>query len=1168
MCVVGQKTIWDMLLDIANNLTDESKALVEQLSVRLDDLENLTILKGVDNAFQQNQTREAIFYAAMNGWLENPLFRSRFIESVNKTWLLGKNKMFDNLDKIEKFTASWLDTDTLKYLDRVATRMFMASDKANKIASIIWVEDVAKIWREEVIGTFEEYLKRYVGSWDDAAKRATNILTGYVWDTDNIIRALITDNQIINDFPKQFTRIVWYNLLKEWVLDFEWNQKLIDDIEQATGEKIKLSPLADNTLTVEQRIDAIKKLSQWTVADGKVLWDTLEAIARRKWMSIDETKEWIQEWNWTTNEIIWAYGFDKTDFDEVIPVPIKNQLVRKIVDEVKLSAFKKFNKWEFWDYNKWFRDFVEKNKEEFISEIVAKTNEIKTPELLSEFFFNGQIVWWDVVVVAKIRDGLEKDFLDSHTYGLWTSATLQENSNPVEWLISNWDEWKTYILDGRPNPEQIAKLKDKWINYVTTKSWLYPTVDEGKLSLQARNSKIISQYANNLEWIIVAKNLTDNDNAAKIRIEKAIDDFVEARKLWLDIELEYTGLMWITDNQYLGKRIKESMWISKIEWDVEELVNVMKDSDIDNWISVRKERYFIGWEFKWNTVDKTELLKWIKEATFEQNNDKLFKLFNIQWAEQVIYNKDFISDVIARMPNQVPSGYVDYSKIFGMLLKDWSDELMQAVDRASRITGADRTKEINQILGELLWDDRVIVLSSLEALAEKSPKYIFEGNIDDKITRILPILKDINKAFVEVKSLWKQYTGFVKGYQIDELANAVKWFTEPKDLITKDFLTGIKEWAGEYSKRYNIIEKQVQETKKTVLDIVERYEAKKIDKLEAQNKIENAMSQMREKHWWLFKFSGGFNKNAVDVNEVYSAAYKLWEDGSSKARFEKLFNDINEAVKWRKLDKWEKRLQNLFENWYTNVLVDDVFVTVTRMDTIRSLLTRLWDDSPEELKKISKTLQDWVLSVEQENDLLWMLFMNEVASDVDNQITFMQKLAKQNPEAYSWLVVKDWLPALLKEYSATPDIKTHFAKVITNKKKWWSSIAWEFSSLSPELQNSLEVLHTKYRTLPDDVSKVLSGWEISDRLKWLFTYSDDWLENIVKTIEQHISVDAMKIWKDLPRWNKSISQVLSDWVPENIAIDNVLLTRQGKNIDIEVDAMVKKFNEQIDKGCL
>jgi hypothetical protein len=56
-----------MLLDIANNLTDESKALVEQLSVRLDDLENLTILKGVDNAFQQNQTREAIFYAAMNG---------------------------------------------------------------------------------------------------------------------------------------------------------------------------------------------------------------------------------------------------------------------------------------------------------------------------------------------------------------------------------------------------------------------------------------------------------------------------------------------------------------------------------------------------------------------------------------------------------------------------------------------------------------------------------------------------------------------------------------------------------------------------------------------------------------------------------------------------------------------------------------------------------------------------------------------------------------------------------------------------------------------------------------------------------------------------------------------------------------------------------------------
>jgi hypothetical protein len=89
----------------------------------------------------------------MNGWLENPLFRSRFIESVNKTWLLGKNKMFDNLDKIEKFTASWLDTDTLKYLDRVATRMFMASDKANKIASIIWVEDVAKIWREEVIGT-------------------------------------------------------------------------------------------------------------------------------------------------------------------------------------------------------------------------------------------------------------------------------------------------------------------------------------------------------------------------------------------------------------------------------------------------------------------------------------------------------------------------------------------------------------------------------------------------------------------------------------------------------------------------------------------------------------------------------------------------------------------------------------------------------------------------------------------------------------------------------------------------------------------------------------------------------------------------------------------------------------------------------------------------------
>jgi hypothetical protein len=39
-------------------------------------------------------------------------------------------------------------------------------------------------------------------------------------------------------------------------------------------------------------------------------------------------------------------------------------------------------------------------------------------------------------------------------------------------------------------------------------------------------------------------------------------------------------------------------------------------------------------------------------------------------------------------------------------------------------------------------------------------------------------------------------------------------------------------------------------------------------------------------------------------------------------------------------------------------------------------------------------------------------------------------------------------------------------------------------------------------------------------------------------------------------------------VPENIAIDNVLLTRQGKNIDIEVDAMVKKFNEQIDKGCL
>jgi hypothetical protein len=47
----------------------------------------------------------------------------------------------------------------------------------------------------------------------------------------------------------------------------------------------------------------------------------------------------------------------------------------------------------------------------------------------------------------------------------------------------------------------------------------------------------------------------------------------------------------------------------------------------------------------------------------------------------------------------------------------------------------------------------MIVLASLEALAEKSPKYIFEEDINKKIINILPILKDINKAFVEVKSL-------------------------------------------------------------------------------------------------------------------------------------------------------------------------------------------------------------------------------------------------------------------------------------------------------------------------------------------------------------------------------------------------------------------------------
>ena len=36
----------------------------------------------------------------------------------------------------------------------------------------------------------------------------------------------------------------------------------LGDVYKRQGEKIKLSPLADNTLTVEQRIDAIKKLSQ------------------------------------------------------------------------------------------------------------------------------------------------------------------------------------------------------------------------------------------------------------------------------------------------------------------------------------------------------------------------------------------------------------------------------------------------------------------------------------------------------------------------------------------------------------------------------------------------------------------------------------------------------------------------------------------------------------------------------------------------------------------------------------------------------------------------------------------------------------------------------------------------------------------------------------------
>jgi hypothetical protein len=33
--------------------------------------------------------------------------------------------------------------------------------------------------------------------------------------------------------------------------------------------------------------------------------------------------------------------------------------------------------------------------------------------------------------------------------------------------------------------------------------------------------------------------------------------------------------------------------------------------------------------------------------------------------------------------------------------------------------------------------------------------------------------------------------------------------------------------------------------------------------------------------------------------------------------------------------------------------------------------------------------------------------LNDIASDLDSQMTFMQKLAKENPEFYSDLVVKD-----------------------------------------------------------------------------------------------------------------------------------------------------------------
>jgi hypothetical protein len=182
-------------------------------------------------------------------------------------------------------------------------------------------------------------------------------------------------------------------------------------------------------------------------------------------------------------------------------------------------------------------------------------------------------------------------------------------------------------------------------------------------------------------------------------------------------------------------------------------------------------------------------------------------------------------------------------------------------------------------------------------------------------------------------------------------------------------------------------------------------------------------------------------------------------------------------------------------------------------------------------------------------------------------MTFMQKLAKENPEFYSDLVVKDWLPWLLKPFIAEPNINSDFAKVILNRDRERGSIASEFTAQSQEVRNALELLHTKYRSLPDDVNKILSWWEISDRLQWLFIYSDKWLEETMKVLEQYMSADGMKVGKDLLRWNNTISQVLSWWIPENIVVDNVQLTRQGKNIDIEVAAMLKKFNEQIDKGC-